>query len=90
MAATTAEHVTFLQQATLRWYEPAPGVSYGFCQNCGSTLFWRVAAQPNKLCIAAGTLDRPTGLRTTRAWWVAEASDYHVRPSGVDEYDYEN
>jgi hypothetical protein len=92
MAATAAapEHVVFHEQTTLRWYEPAPGVFYGFCQNCGSTLFWRASALPDKLCIAAGTLDQPTGLRTTRAWWVAEAGDYYVRPSTVEECRYES
>jgi hypothetical protein len=92
MAATAAapENVVLSEQATLRWYEPAPGVYYGFCENCGSTLFWRTAEQPDKFCIAAGTLDRPTGLTTTQAWWVAEASDYHARPADVVEHQYES
>jgi len=91
MAATAAalDDVVIQDQTSLRWYEPAPGVFYGFCVNCGSTLFWRTSARPDQLSIAAGTLDQPTGLRTTRAWWVAEAGDYYVRPSGVEEFDYE-
>jgi len=61
----------------LTWYEPADGVFYGFCARCGSTLFWRTAARPQAWYIAAGTLDPPTGLTTTEAWFVASASDYH-------------
>ena len=92
MAATAAQpnQVTFESSDTLRWYEPAPGVEYGFCTNCGSSLFWRAANVDDKLCIAAGTLDQPTGLRTTKAWWVAEAADYHQRPAGVTEFPYED
>jgi hypothetical protein len=91
MAATAAppEHVTFLADQTLRWYEPAAGVHYGFCGTCGATLFWRTAGDPSKLCIAAGTLDQPTGLTTTTAWWVAQAGDYHQQPSGLIQHAYD-
>jgi len=68
----------FDSQATLRWYEPAAGVFYGFCGTCGATLFWRTDSQPDHVSIAAGTLDPPTGLVTDSAWWTSEASDYHV------------
>jgi hypothetical protein len=82
--------VRLLSQETLTWYAPAPGVEYGFCRTCGSTLFWRTAERPDWLSIAAGTLDPPTGLRTTRALWVAEASDYFRRQPGVHELPYED
>lgn len=71
---------------TLTWYEPAAGVYYGFCATCGSALFWRCDAWPATVSIAAGTLDQPTGLRTTAAWWVSEAADYHERQPGLIEY----
>lgn len=91
MAATAAhpDHVTFVIDTTLAWYSPDPTVEYAFCNRCGSTLFWRAGAIPDKLCIAAGTLDQPTGLRTVKAWWVAEAGDYHERPA-VEEFGYES
>ena len=90
MAATAADpdQVEFIAQDTLRWYSPDPTVEYGFCGTCGSSLFWRAAAIPDKLCICAGTLDLPTGLRTVRAIWVAEAADYHERPA-IPETPYE-
>lgn len=90
MAATAAHpsDVT-IEGDSLRWWEAAPGVEYGHCVNCGSSLFWRAAAHPDKLCIAAGTLDQPTGLRTTRAWYVAAAGDYHERQAHLAEFDYE-
>jgi len=92
MAATAVrpDQVTFLSDSTLRWYDPVPTVHYGFCATCGSTLFWRADENAEKLCIAAGTLDQPTGLQTTKAWWVAEAGDYHERAPGVAEFDYED
>jgi hypothetical protein len=63
----------------LRWYFPIPEAAYAFCTRCGSSLFWRGTAEA-RWSICAGTLEPPTGLRTSEAWWVAEASDYHQRP----------
>ncbi len=92
MAATAASpsQVTFDADETLAWYAPDETVEYGFCRRCGSSLFWRAVDFPDKLCICAGTLDQPTGLSTTKAWWVAEAPDYHPRSPGIDEFDYED
>jgi hypothetical protein len=93
MAATAAapDHVRFDAADTLRWYAPVddPTVHYGFCGVCGSSLFWRADAHPEKLSICAGPLDGPTGLVTTQAWWVGDAGDYFARPLGVVEYERE-
>ncbi len=83
VTAANPNQVTITEQS-LTWYAPVPGVEYGFCARCGSSLFWRVADRPEQLSICAGTLDQPTGLTTTTAWWVAEAADYHVRPPLVE------
>jgi hypothetical protein len=64
----------------LRWFFPVPEAGYAFCSRCGSSLFWQSAADPARRSICAGTLDPPTGLRTTQAWWTSQASDYHSRP----------
>jgi hypothetical protein len=67
-------------ESLLRWFFPVPEAGYAFCSRCGSSLFWQSTADPTRRSICAGTLDPPTGLRTTQAWWTSQASDYHVRP----------
>ena len=62
---------------TLKWYAPVEGTEYGFCENCGSTLFWRSTRTPELMSIAAGTLTPPTGLKTTKAIFLDFGSDYH-------------
>ena len=74
----------------LTWWEPDDTAAYGFCRDCGSTLFWRSASHPHSLAVAAGPLDPPTGLRTTRAWWTAEASDYHQHQAGLELIPHED
>jgi len=64
----------------LRWFFPVPEAGYAFCSRCGSSLFWRSAADPSRWSICAGTVAPPTGLTTCQAWWTSQASDYHSRP----------
>jgi hypothetical protein len=85
MAATAAAVDQLQVDGEVSWYRPDEHAAYGFCAACGSSLFWRATAEPSRWSICAGTLDPPTRLRTTEAWWVSEASDYHTRPA-VPEY----
>lgn len=87
--ATTVHGLDLVESATLRWYEPSGGVFYGFCSSCGSTLFWRTDTEPDHVSIAAGTLDQPSGLRTTSAWWTAEAADYHDLDERIEQHEHE-
>jgi hypothetical protein len=83
MAATSArrEDISIHDaDSLLRWFYPVPEAGYAFCSRCGSSLFWQSSADPEHRSICAGTLDTPTGLKTTRTWWVSQASDYHSRP----------
>lgn len=90
MAATgcARDDLAFDTGESLRWYEPAPGVFYGFCGTCGSTLFWRSDSNPGWISIAAGGLDLPTGLRTQAACWTAEAADYHILDQTIVNFDH--
>jgi ketosteroid isomerase-like protein len=92
MAATgsSAGMVRFTSDTTLTWYSPDPNVAYAFCSTCGSSLFWRAAAQPDHLSICAGTLDQPTGLQTSTAWWTAEHGDYHTPEPNVTEFEHDS
>lgn len=87
MAATQAsvEEIE-IEGETLRWYNPTDEVQYGFCGNCGSTLFWRTTRSPDVISIAAGTLTPPTGLKTVAAIYTDYASDYHEFHTGIDSY----
>ena len=83
MAATHAE----LDQldiadpgSRLTWFFPVPEAGYGFCSGCGSSLFWQSTENPARWSICAGTLATPTGLKTSRAIWISQASDYYDRP----------
>ena len=50
-----------------------------FCGECGSSVLLQ-AADSEYIQIAAGTLDRPTGLRIAGHWYSHQAGDWDVVP----------
>ena len=87
MAATATETENLeISGDTLRWYDATEEVQYGFCGDCGSTLFWRTERRPGLISIAAGTLTPPTGLRTVAAIYTDYASDYHTFDESIPSH----
>jgi hypothetical protein len=65
-------------EETLSWYRSSETAERGFCNRCGSNLFWRPTVAGNEVTsITAGTLETPTGLRIAEHIFVAEQSDYY-------------
>ncbi|MGA7875804.1 MAG: GFA family protein [Desulfoferrobacter sp.] len=78
--ATKRENLVITHGDGLKWYrstkDETPDVYRGFCKECGSSLFWDPRGMKN-ISIAAGALDPPTGLKTTRHVWVDQKGDYY-------------
>ena len=79
VAATACrrEHFKLVQQDSLQWFSAVPGHRRGFCNICGSSLFFEETGGP-RVSIAAGTLDAPQGLRIEAQIFTAEAGDYYA------------
>ena len=83
-AATRAEDLVVGETETLRWIDSPEShrqARRGFCVACGSSLFWQ-AAGGERVSIAAGTLDAPTGLRIAAHIYTHQASDWGELPEG--------
>jgi hypothetical protein len=74
-AACAADDLALVQAASLRWYQ-ADGRSRGFCCRCGASIFWR-ETDGQTISIAAGTLKKPTGLRTVAQIYTRTRGDYY-------------
>lgn len=78
--ATDRQNLVMVQSDTLKWFrsitDETPDVYRGFCGRCGSSLFWDPRGKP-RISIAAGALDAPTGLKTSRHVWVSQKGDYY-------------
>jgi hypothetical protein len=81
-SATRAADLVVLDEDALRWIESPRsdyGARRGFCAECGASLFWQ-AAGSERIGIAAGTLDRPTGLKIAGHIYTHQAKDYDELP----------
>ena len=54
---------------------------------CGSSLFWEPIGE-GRVSIAAGCLDKPTGLRTVRHVFVADKGDFYDITDGLEQLAY--
>jgi hypothetical protein len=77
--AALAGELEFTEDRGLRWIDSpdsAHDARRGFCAECGSSLFWQVPGG-EKVSIAAGCFDAPTGIRTVGQIWTRSAGDYY-------------
>lgn len=91
VAATACqpEHLKLGVDGGLKWYASSEIADRGFCEVCGSSLFWRPAYGRN-ISIMAGTLDAPTGLQAIEHIFVADASDYYTIDDGLPQHDQDS
>jgi len=64
---------------TLRWFKSSESAERGFCQRCGSNLFWRRFGNQH-ISIWAGSIDGETGLRMESQIHVESKGDYYSLP----------
>ncbi|TPI63377.1 GFA family protein [Mesorhizobium sp. B3-1-3] len=84
MAACRSEDLRLQASSTLSWYRSSDDVERGFCSRCGGNLFWK-AAPGIETFVAAGTLDRPTGLRLAKHIFVGSKSDFYDLTDGLPQ-----
>lgn len=68
--------LTFDKAETLLWYCATAQARRGFCATCGSALFWQRISS-DRISVAAGSLDQPTGLKVIGHICVAQKGDYY-------------
>ena len=82
--ATRRETLILHEDRGLRWFDSSTTARRGFCQFCGSNLFW-APADGSRYSIMAGTLDKPTGLAIAVHIFVNDAGDYYRIADGVPQ-----
>jgi hypothetical protein len=70
---------------SLCWYQSSPEAERGFCNQCGSSLFWNHKDAPS-ISVFPGSLDLPTGLKADAHIFVADASDYYSIDDGLPQH----
>lgn len=77
------ENLRITKAEGLRWYRSSPEAERGFCQNCGSSLFWRQDGE-GKVSVLSGTIDDPTGIKEEKHIFAKDKGDYYDLPANVE------
>lgn len=75
-------------EEVLRWYRASDYARRGFCPNCGSSLLWhadKLDDHQDRIAVALGALDAPTGLKMVEHIFVADKGDYYDIADGLPQ-----
>jgi len=89
MMATHVERIRFTEQEHLHRYDSSPWAERGFCERCGSNLFYRVKDQ-DQYFVATGVFDDQSRFQLDGEIYIEEkpqgynfAGD-HIRQTGAE------
>ena len=88
MSATAAldTDLKMTESRGLKWYQSSDAARRGFCQECGSVLFWKGEGR-DYTSIAAGSIDGPTGAPLEGHIFCESAGDYYEIAGGAYRLD---
>ncbi|MCP3666747.1 MAG: GFA family protein [Gammaproteobacteria bacterium] len=79
------KRLRMLDSGALAWYKNGEA-RRGFCQNCGSSLFWLPEHRDGSVRIMAGCLDPANGLEVKAHIFVHNKSDFHEIAGSAPQY----
>jgi hypothetical protein len=66
----------FTRDGGLKWFSSSPGTRRGFCQECGSSLFWKKdGSDVTSMCL--GAIDGKSDLKLAGHIFCDDAGDYY-------------
>lgn len=78
--------LTLRGEGNLTWYRSSDKVRRGFCTTCGAFLFWDPIGR-DKIAIAMGAFDKPTGTHIDKHIFVADKGDYYDITDGIPQHE---
>jgi len=78
------EALTLSGADRISWFQSSEAVRRGFCSVCGSMLLWDRTGR-DKIAIAMGAFEAPTGVRLGKHIFVADKGDYYEIADGLPQ-----
>jgi len=72
----------------VKWFASSEVAQRGFCSDCGASLFWighGFETSKDKIALALGALDAPTGLKLEEHIYVSDKGDYYEIADGTPQ-----
>ncbi len=74
-------------EESIKWYQFNEKVRRGFCENCGSSLFWE-PLHHDWTAISMGVFDTPTHTELEKHIWVSDKGDYYDINDDFPKFEY--
>lgn len=84
--AVPASAIVFDTDEGLRWYESSDWAKRGFCNRCGSSLFYKLN-DGNQYEVAPGCIDGDLGTKIDGHIFVADKGDYYDLTDGLPQFE---
>lgn len=78
------DKLSIIRDSSLGWYCASDLARRGFCNNCGSFLFWKHNEEATT-SFSMGALSAPTGAKLGRHIFVADKGDYYDLTDGLPQ-----
>lgn len=65
----------------------SPGVEWGFCASCGTTLTYRRASRPGLFDVTTATLDDPEAFPPSKEIWTGERLSWMPSNPAIPQFD---
>lgn len=75
------ERLTLIEDSSLKWFQSSELAKRGFCDHCGSALFWK-HRDDGFTSILAGSIDGPSGLEIVEHIFTADKPDWYEITDG--------
>ena len=59
---------------------------YGFCRNCGATLYFQATENPDEASVMVGLFDDASGIELHSVWFAHEVQDHNVLDPSVPHH----
>ena len=79
-------NLKLLKDGTLKWYRASEIAKRGFCDTCGSSLFWRSDRDSDRVFIHCGVFDGDVELPATAHIFTDWKGDYYELSTDVPHY----
>lgn len=82
--AVRPEQLVMREQKSLQWFRSSQLAQRGFCNICGSSLFWK-PDHGRFISVMAGSVDLPSRLANNQHIFVDDAGDYYSIDDGLPQ-----
>ena len=83
------ENIIYKCKKTLRWFNSSAKASRGFCNKCGSSVFYKKNGS-KEISLSAGLLQKPTNLKTISHIFLQNKRDYYRITDKLAKFKKEN